>query len=71
MPIIYRNPRTNRTFRVEPWGLYHAIVERDWQGEYPEVMAKYLDHDRAQDQLDKLAANLDWERVEDNDGNNI
>ena len=71
MSVVYRNPRTNRTFRVERLGPYHSIVERDWQGEWPEVMAKYLDHDKAQDQLDKLAANMDWERVEDNNGTDI
>jgi len=61
MSIVYRNPRTNRTFRVEPWGLRHAIVERDWQGEWPVVVAECKDHDSAQDQLDKLAAAMDWE----------
>jgi hypothetical protein len=56
---------------VERLGPYHSIVERDWQGEWPEVMAEYKDPDRAQDQLDKLAAAMDWERVEDKNGNNI
>lgn len=65
MSVVYRNPRTNRTFRVERLGPYHSIVERDWQGEWPEVMAEYKDPDRAQDQLDKLAAAMDWEVVGD------
>ena len=65
MPTIYKNPRTNRTFRVEHRGPYYVIVECDWRGEWPEVMAEYIDYDRAQDQLDKLAAKMNWEVLGD------
>ena len=60
MGSIYKNELTNFTLQVEEHGPIFAIVERDFMGEQPQVIGKYISCEEAQDKLDKLADKRGW-----------
>jgi len=52
---------------VERKGHKYLIVERDWMGNEFQVMAFYDSQERAQNNLDKLADNMEWRYCGEND----
>lgn len=63
MLSIYKNERTDHTYQTEKRCGRFAIVEYDYMGEQPQIMGVYKTEDRAQEVLDTLADNMDWQWV--------